>query len=155
MPNAGPLPGAIAALTAMHGTIPMVIATSSSRSHLYLKQKNNAVLFAFFDGVICGDDEGVKGKGKPDPAIFIAGAHALGVPPSACVAFEDSLAGILSAKAAGMFVVAVPDPRLSPLDVAACGPDLVVSSLTGLDVRALLWGSGGTVGGGADVAVRS
>lgn len=44
---------------------------------------------------------------KPDPEGFLAGAVALGVDPAFCVAFEDSAAGIESARRAGMRVVGV------------------------------------------------
>lgn len=48
-------------------------------------------------------------RGKPDPAVFLGAAKKLGMAPTLCVAFEDSPSGIASAKAAGMFCVAVPD----------------------------------------------
>lgn len=49
---------------------------------------------------------------KPDPAVYIGAARRLGVAPSRCIAFEDSYRGVQSAHAAGMVVVAVPDPHL-------------------------------------------
>ena len=45
--------------------------------------------------------------GKPHPEIFLKAAVSLNAVPSNCVAFEDSMAGIRSAKAAGMKVVAL------------------------------------------------
>jgi beta-phosphoglucomutase-like phosphatase (HAD superfamily) len=47
--------------------------------------------------------------GKPHPAVFLSAAGRLGVEPAQCIAFEDSVAGVRSAKAAGMFCVAVPE----------------------------------------------
>jgi beta-phosphoglucomutase family hydrolase len=46
-------------------------------------------------------------RGKPAPDIFLATAAALGVEPSACVAFEDALNGVRAARAAGMPTVGV------------------------------------------------
>jgi sugar-phosphatase len=50
--------------------------------------------------------------GKPDPAVFLTTARLLGVEPAECVAIEDSVTGVRSAKAAGMRVIAVPPPHL-------------------------------------------
>ncbi len=60
--------------------------------------------------------------GKPHPAVYLTAARRLGVEPRACVAFEDSMAGVRSARAAGMRVAAVPapasydDPRFDAAD---------------------------------------
>jgi len=64
--------------------------------------------------------------GKPHPAVFLRTADKLGVAPTDCVVFEDSLNGVIAAKAARMMCVAVPehhDPRFAIADV-------VLSSLT-------------------------
>lgn len=45
--------------------------------------------------------------GKPAPDGFLKAAAELGIDPADCVAFEDSGAGIASAKAAGMRVVGI------------------------------------------------
>jgi beta-phosphoglucomutase len=46
-------------------------------------------------------------KGKPDPQVYLVTAKQLGIAPGHCLAFEDSVAGIRSAKTAGMKVIAV------------------------------------------------
>ncbi len=46
---------------------------------------------------------------KPDPEPYLKGAEGLGVEPGACVVFEDSTAGIASARAAGCKAVAIPN----------------------------------------------
>jgi len=48
-----------------------------------------------------------EARGKPHPAVYLTTAKKLGVEPSRCIAFEDSLSGIISASKAGMKVVAV------------------------------------------------
>ena len=60
-------------------------------------------------------------NGKPAPDGFLLGAKKLGVTPQQCVVFEDSSAGVRSAKAAGMYCVALSRPvehqqDLSPAD---------------------------------------
>jgi beta-phosphoglucomutase len=56
--------------------------------------------------------------GKPDPQIYLLTADKLGVKPSECIVFEDSVPGILSGQNAGMNVIGVatthkPDELLS------------------------------------------
>jgi beta-phosphoglucomutase len=46
-------------------------------------------------------------KGKPDPEIYIKAAAALNTKPSNCIAFEDAAVGVASAKAAGIFTIAL------------------------------------------------
>jgi len=48
--------------------------------------------------------------GKPHPEVYLQCAKALNTSPWNCVAFEDSVNGMISAKAARMKVVVVPDP---------------------------------------------
>jgi len=49
--------------------------------------------------------------GKPHPGVYLNAASHLGVDPVHCVAFEDSINGVISAKAARMYCVAVPYPQ--------------------------------------------
>ncbi len=74
--------------------------------------------------------------GKPHPAVYIEAARRLGVAAERCVAFEDSPAGLLAAKAARMRCIAVPDAamRAHPW---FCIADLVLESLTGFRVEML------------------
>lgn len=47
--------------------------------------------------------------GKPHPEVFLRAATTLGVAPTDCVVFEDSMFGVIAAKAARMRCIAVPD----------------------------------------------
>ncbi len=47
--------------------------------------------------------------GKPHPEVFLACAEKLGIAPQECIVIEDSLNGVIAAKAAQMKVIAVPD----------------------------------------------
>lgn len=49
--------------------------------------------------------------GKPHPAVYLKAATKLGISPDRCVAIEDSVNGCISAKAAKMKVVSVPEPH--------------------------------------------
>lgn len=49
--------------------------------------------------------------GKPHPAVYIHCAERLGERPVDCIAFEDSINGMVAARAARMKVVAVPEPH--------------------------------------------
>ena len=89
--------------------VPMAVATSTSRRYYDLKVHDHR-WFDAFAAVVCGDDPRVVAK-KPSPDIFLAAAQDLGADPSRCVVFEDSPAGVQAARAAGMRVVALPDPR--------------------------------------------
>jgi sugar-phosphatase len=54
-----------------------------------------------------------EAEGKPHPAVYLTAARRLGVEPERCLALEDSPNGVLSAKGAGMYCIAVPDPNLA------------------------------------------
>jgi sugar-phosphatase len=70
--------------------------------------------------------------GKPHPGAYLSTAAKLGVDPTACLAFEDSFNGAISAKAARMRVVAVPEPdALASPRWGFC--DLVLASLEAFD----------------------
>jgi mannitol-1-/sugar-/sorbitol-6-/2-deoxyglucose-6-phosphatase len=75
-------------------------------------------------------------RGKPAPDVYLTAARRLGVAAAACLALEDSPAGIASAGSAGMRCVAVPDPLLAA-DPRYREADLVLESLAGLDEAAL------------------
>lgn len=72
------------------------------------------------------------GPGKPDPTCFKMAAERLAVAPEQCVVFEDSAAGILAAKAAGMACVALVRPGFPEQDVTAA--DRVVEDLAAFDL---------------------
>jgi sugar-phosphatase len=70
--------------------------------------------------------------GKPAPDVYLAAAHRLALGPARCLAVEDSPAGVVAAKEAGMSCLAVPDPLLAG-DPRYRRADLVLPSLTELD----------------------
>lgn len=85
--------------------IPTSIATNASPENL--KHLIHSMKFDQFFGknIYCIAD--VENKAKPDPAVFLHAAKQLGVDPSECIVFEDSLYGFQAAKAAGMKCIAI------------------------------------------------
>ena len=106
------------------------MATSSEGSLFELKSSRHRDWFAIFEAVVVGDDPRVA-VGKPAPDIFLVAAEELHAEPGACIVFEDSPAGVAAARAAGMQVVAIPDPAMDREPYADA--DLVVSSFAELD----------------------
>lgn len=70
-----------------------------------------AIEFEAFDVVVAGDD---VVHGKPHAEPYLKAAQLLGVRPEDCVAFEDSISGILSAEAAGTKAVGIPNIMTIP-----------------------------------------
>jgi HAD superfamily hydrolase (TIGR01509 family) len=94
--------------------IPAAVATSSDQDYAACSLKAAKVDIRRFAAVVTGEQ--VK-NGKPAPDIYLEAARRLGVNPGRSLALEDSDAGILSASAAGMVAVMVPD--LKPPSPAA------------------------------------
>ena len=90
-----------------------------------------------FQVVLSAEDEE---RGKPDPAVYVSAARELGVPAERCLAVEDSVNGVRSAKDAGMVCVAVPVSGVTHGFEAA---DLVLDSIGEFDDR--IWAGTGTV----------
>lgn len=70
-----------------------------------------AIEFDAFDVVVAGDD---VVHGKPHAEPYLKAAQLLGVAPAECIAFEDSISGILSAEAAGTKAVGIPNVMMIP-----------------------------------------
>jgi HAD superfamily hydrolase (TIGR01509 family) len=111
-PSASALPGAMALTEHFKKQgIAQAVATSSYEKIFNLKTMRHKTWFSLFDCIIMGDNPAVK-QSKPAPDIFLAAAQCLKAKPEQCLVFEDAPAGVAGALAAGMSVVAVPDPQL-------------------------------------------
>ncbi|MBW4535101.1 MAG: HAD-IA family hydrolase [Pleurocapsa minor HA4230-MV1] len=93
--------------------IPQAIASSSSRHHFEMKTINHHHWLKLLTIKTLGDDPQIK-QGKPAPDIFLLAAKRLKANPEQCLVFEDSVAGMQSAIAAGMSVVVIPDVVFDP-----------------------------------------
>lgn len=90
----------------------LVLATTSSRRtiDLYNNENKNLILKAKFDEIfdlILSNDD-IKDK-KPSPEIYLKVLEILNVNADECIAVEDSIEGVSSAKAAGLEVINIPD----------------------------------------------
>ena len=90
--------------------LPKAVATSSEAEYVEVTLRR-AGLAGRFDAMVTG---GEVARGKPEPDIYLAAARKLGLPPSDCVALEDSEAGILAIQRAGMIGILVPHWPASP-----------------------------------------
>ena len=75
--------------------------------------------------------------GKPAPDIYLAVTAALGCPPLDCAAVEDSSNGLRSAAAAGLRVIAIPQPEYPPDADALARASLVLPGLAELTTDAV------------------
>jgi beta-phosphoglucomutase-like phosphatase (HAD superfamily) len=90
-------------------------------------------LLDYFDVDVSGRD---FAHGKPDPEMFLAAAHELGVAPEEAVVMEDAAAGVEAAKAGGMGAIGVARADDAGL-LSAAGADIVVATLDEVDLAAL------------------
>src|SRR4051812_18299767 len=104
------LPGAVAAVTALADRWPLAVASSSPPDLIRVVLAAAGVADRF--GVVVSSEE--VPRGKPAPDVYLAAAGKLGTDPAACVAIEDSTNGLRAAAAAGMTVLAVPNPHFPP-----------------------------------------
>ncbi len=81
-----------------------------------------------FKVVVTADD---VPHGKPEPDIFLEASHRLGVSPEDCMVIEDSPKGLLAARRAGMFAVAVRNRDNIDLDLEDA--DRIFSGLNRFD----------------------
>ena len=120
--------GAVEAVRRLAGTSVLAVASSSNRPLIdaVLEVAHIADCFA---ATVSSEE---VPRGKPAPDVYLEAARRLGVEPSVCTAVEDSHGGIRSAKAAGMRVVAIPNPAYPPDEESLAQADVVLRSLAEL-----------------------
>ena len=101
-----PRPGALELLDAIRAAgLPVGVASNSARAFVERVLSGAGLLDGHFDVVVTADD---VTHPKPAPDLYLAACAALGAQPERSAALEDSATGVEAARAAGMFVVAVP-----------------------------------------------
>lgn len=99
-----PLPGVEALLAALSGRLPLAVA-SNAPAAVVEAALHGAGLRDRFAHVVSAEQVEAP---KPDPAVYLEACRRLAIEPAGAVAFEDSAMGATAARAAGLFLVAVP-----------------------------------------------
>jgi HAD superfamily hydrolase (TIGR01509 family) len=120
--------GAVDAVERLAAHWPLGLASSSNRELIDLVLELSD-MERFFHATVSSEE---VPRGKPAPDVYLEAARRLGVAADRCAAIEDSENGILAAKAAGMPVVAIPNPLYPPKEEALAAADEVLDSLAGL-----------------------
>jgi sugar-phosphatase len=123
-----PKAGAVEALDFLAGQPVRLAIASSSYYRVIAAVLDRLDLAHRFEVVHSAEDER---NGKPHPAVYLTAAAKLSVDPAQCLAIEDSPNGVVSAKAAGMACLAVPDEGTAA-DVRFAQADAVLTSLADL-----------------------
>jgi HAD superfamily hydrolase (TIGR01509 family) len=127
------LPGVEAYLNAARRLGLKIGLASSSSCQWVTGHLTRLGLEDYFDCIRASDD--VKHV-KPDPALYLTVLHALEVRADEAIAFEDSPIGIHSAKQAGLYCIAIPNPLTSQLNLDEA--DFRMCSLADIPLEQLL-----------------
>ncbi len=118
-------PGLVELLTFLRDNgIGVALATSTGRQ-MAKRMLEMAGVYEFINAFAFGDE---VVKSKPEPEIFIKAAKALGLESKECVVLEDSGPGVIAGKAAGGYVIHIPD-MVALSDEIKAGITKEVSSL--------------------------
>jgi HAD superfamily hydrolase (TIGR01509 family) len=128
------LPGAVEGVRRIADRWPLGLASSSNRE-LIDAVLDAGGLSSLFRATVSSEE---VPRGKPAPDVYHEAARRLGVAPERAAAIEDSHNGIRSAKAAGMRVVAIPNPHFPPDDDALAEADVVLPSIEELTPEVIL-----------------
>jgi HAD superfamily hydrolase (TIGR01509 family) len=120
--------GAVEAVRRIGARWPLGLASSSNRPLIDLALELMGVAGLF---QVTLSSEEVE-RGKPSPDVYLEAARRLGLEPENVVAIEDSASGIRSSKAAGMRVIAIPNPHFPPPEDVLAEADVVLESLAEL-----------------------
>ena len=127
------IPGAVEAVERLAARWPLGLASSSNRVLIDLALEASGLARHFR---ATASSEEVP-RGKPAPDVYLEAARRLDVSPERCAGIEDSENGIRSAKAAGMRVLAIPNPQFPPAADALAEADLVLASIRELTPEAV------------------
>jgi sugar-phosphatase len=104
--NADALPGVIQTLELCKANGYKIALASSSAMSLINVVVDKLNIRHYFDLLVSAEFEPY---GKPHPSVFITTANMLNVMPTECLVFEDSVNGMIAAKAARMKCIVIPE----------------------------------------------
>ena len=119
------IPGAVEAVERIAARWPLGLASSSNRE-LIDAALDAAGLVRCFRVTVSSEE---VDRGKPAPDVYLEAARRLEAASGHCAAIEDSQNGIRSAKAAGMRVIAIPNPRFPPPTEVLAEADVVLDAI--------------------------
>jgi HAD superfamily hydrolase (TIGR01509 family) len=125
------LPGAVEAVRRLAARWPLGLASSANRPLIDVVLAAVA-LHGYFATTVSSEE---VPRGKPAPDVYLEACRRLRTDPSRCAAIEDSTNGLLAARAAGMWVIAVPRPGFPPEPEALAGADATIADLGALSVE--------------------
>jgi HAD superfamily hydrolase (TIGR01509 family) len=128
-----PRPGVVERIAEARAAGMKLGVASSSSSEWVEGHLSRLGLAAHFECVRCSDH---VERVKPDPALYRIALHGLGLRPEEAIALEDSPNGILAAKRAGLFCVAIPNAATRDLRLDAA--DLCLASLSDVSLADLV-----------------
>jgi HAD superfamily hydrolase (TIGR01509 family) len=124
------IPGAREAVERLASRWPLAVASSSNRELIDAALELSG-LAPFFRVTVSSEE---VARGKPAPDVYLEAARQLEVEAARCAAVEDSQNGIRSARAAGMRVIAIPNPTFPPDEETLQQADVVLRSIEELDI---------------------
>jgi HAD superfamily hydrolase (TIGR01509 family) len=130
-----PIDGVAEAIKAL--SIPYCLASSSDEQRIELSLRKTG-LWSLFDGRIFSST--MVANGKPAPDLFLLAAERMRILPQHCVVVEDSVSGVMAAKAAGMTAIGFTAGshfavRDRTTDLLNAGADCIVAGMNGLQIQ--------------------
>lgn len=126
------LPGVYDLLTEINKNLKVALATNSRRREVDIIF-DKLGFHEYFHLKLARDH--VK-KAKPDPEIYLKAADIFGIKPFECVVFEDSIIGLMAAKAAGMKRVAIVNTYSR--EELSKNADLIIDGYKDIDLSKIL-----------------
>src|ERR1035437_8789928 len=125
--------GAVTVVRRLAGRYSLAVASSAPPQVIEAALSGMDLRDAF--GAVASSDE--VPTGKPAPDVYLLAARRLGVEPAACLVVEDSLNGVLAARAAAMRVVLIPNASIPPAPGAREAATYELASIDDLDPERL------------------